>query len=62
MNSSPYPRNKGVFSMDELKACIALLLRAGADRDSFTDIDDLWNVRDSKPFYRATISKARFKF
>lgn len=62
LNSSPYPRNKGVFTIDELKACIGVLLRAGADRDNFTDIDDLWKVSDSKPFYRATISKSRFKF
>ena len=31
------------------------IIRTGVDRDNFTDTDDLWNVADSKPFYRATI-------
>lgn len=57
-----YPRNQGLFSIDELKACIALLLRAGVDRDNFSALEDLWDVRDSKPFYRAVMSYHRFKF
>ena len=62
MCRSPYPRNRGPFSIDELKACIAVLIRAGVDRDNFSALQDLWDVKDSRPFYRATISFQRFKF
>ena len=50
------------FDFDEFSAGISLLLRAGVDRDNFTDLDDLWSIHDSKPFYRATMSVKRFKF
>ena len=40
------------FSMEELKADIAIVLRAGRDRDNFSDLIDLWNPSDSRPFYR----------
>ena len=49
------------FKFFELKAGLALI-RAGSDRDNFTDINDLWKPGDSKPFYRATMSVRRFKF
>ena len=48
--------------MDELKAELAIILRAGSDRDNFTELDDLWQPEDSKLFYRAVMSLVRFKF
>ena len=50
------------FFMDELKAGLAILLRAGSDRDDFTELDNLWQLEDSKPFYLAVMSAVRFKF
>ena len=50
------------FSMDELKAGLSIILRAGSDRDNFTELDNLWQPEDSKPFYRAVMSLVRFKF
>ena len=50
------------FYMDELKAGLAIILRAGSDRDSFTKLDNLWQPEDSKPFDRAVMSLVRFKF
>jgi hypothetical protein len=52
----------GQFSYDEFSACISILLRSGSDRDNFTSLDEMWTVTDGKPFYRAVISKSRFKF
>ena len=40
------------FSMDELKAGLGIILRAGSDRDNFTDLDNLWQPKDTKPFHR----------
>ena len=48
--------------MSELKAGLAIILRAGNDRDNFTKLDNLWQPEDSKPFYRAVMSLVRFKF
>ena len=50
------------FSTDELKAGLAIILRAGSDRDNFAELDNLWQPEDSKPFYRAVMSLVRFKF
>ena len=50
------------FSVDELKAGLAIILRAGSDRDNFTELDNLWQPEDSKPFYRAVVSLVCFKF
>ena len=50
------------FSMNELKARLAIILRAGSDRDNFTKLDNLWQPEDSKPFYLAVMSLIRFKF
>ena len=47
--------------MDELKARLAIILRAGSDRYNFTELDNLWQPEDSKPFYRAVMSLIRFK-
>ena len=49
-----------IFSMDELKADLAIILRAGSDRDNFTELANLWVPADSKPFYRAVMSNAIF--
>ena len=54
-----YPTS--MFSMDELKAGIAIMLRAGCDRDNFTDLRDLWKPNDSRPFYRTVMSLNRIK-
>ena len=45
------------FSMDELKAGLAIILQAGSDSDNFTKL-----AEDCKPFYRAVLSLGRFKF
>ena len=50
------------FSIDELKAGLAIILQAGNDRDNFTKLDNLWQPEDSKTFYRAVMSLVRFKF
>ena len=55
------PQNYHNFSMEEFKAALALILRAGSDRDNFTELKNLWEVGDSKPFYRAVMSLNRFK-
>ena len=49
------------FSMKEFKAALAVILRANSDRDNFTELQNLWDVGDSKPFYRAVMSLNRFK-
>ena len=58
--STPQPFK--TFSMDELKAGLAIILRAESDRDNFTKLDNLWQPEDSKPFYRAVMFLVRFKF
>ena len=37
-------------------------MRAGADRDNMTEIEDLWNPVEGRPLFRAVMSKNRFKF
>ena len=49
------------FLMEELKAGLALILRAGRDRDNFSDLQGLWQPSDSRPFYRTVMSLNRFK-
>lgn len=58
-NASNYSRP---FSMSELKAALAIIIRAGSDRDNFTELENLWIPCDSKPFYRAVMALQRFKF
>ena len=50
------------ISMDRLKAGLTIVLRAGSDRDNFTELDNLWQPEDCKPFYRAVMSLISFKF
>ena len=38
------------FLMEEFKAALAVILRAGSDRDNFTELQNLWDVGDSKHF------------
>ena len=50
------------FSYDEVKACIGIVLYAGADHDNFTEVADLWDPIEGKPLYKATMSINRFQF
>ena len=50
------------FSNIEICACLGIVIRAGADRDNFTALDDLWDTIDGRPFYKATTALQRFKF
>jgi hypothetical protein len=52
---------KRPFSFVEIKACIAVVIRAGADRDNLSHIESLFNMKDSRPFYSCAISKNRFQ-
>ena len=54
-----YPTS--MFSMEELKASIAIMLKAGCNRDNFTNLRDLWKLSDSRPFYRTVMSLNRIK-
>ena len=56
------PHIAKIFSMDELKAGLAIILRVGSDRDNFTELANLWVLADSKPFYRAVMSLCRMQF
>ena len=38
------------------------MIRAGLDRDNFTDLRHLWDPIDSTPFYRVPMALIRFKF
>ena len=50
------------FTAQEVEACLAIMIRAGLDRDNFTDLHRLWDPIDSRPFYRVTMALNRFKF
>lgn len=54
--------NRDPFSYEEILAALAIIIRAGSDRDNFCSLSDLWRKDDSRPFYRATMSYHRFKF
>ena len=58
------PHIAKIFSVDELKAGLAIILRAGCDTDNFTELGNLWVPADSKPFYRAVtgMSLCRMQF
>jgi len=49
------------FAFEEFIAAFGLLIRAGLDRDNGTSVDELWS-EGGKPFYKATMSRNRFKF
>ena len=50
------------FTSHEVEAVLAVMIRAGLDRDNFTDLHRLWDPIDSRPFYRVTVALNRFKF
>ena len=50
------------FTSHEVEAVLAVMIRAGLDRDNFTDLHRLWDPIDSRPFYRVTMALNRFKF
>ena len=39
------------FMLDEIKAAIGILLSAGADRDNFCSVCDLWDPVEGQPLY-----------
>ena len=49
------------FTSQQVEAGLAIMIRAGYDRDNFTDPPRLWDSVDSRPFYRATMALNRFK-
>ena len=55
------PQNYHDFSVEEFKAALTVILREGSDRDNFAKLQNLWDVGDSKPFYRPVMSLNRFK-
>ena len=50
------------FTSQEVEAGLAIMIRAGLDRDNFTNLHRLWNPIDSRPFYRVTMALNRFQF
>ena len=50
------------FTSQEVEAGLANMIRAGYDRDNFTDLPRFWDSIDSRPFYRVTMALNRFKF
>ena len=55
------PQNYHDFLMEEFKAALAVILQAGSDRENFTELQNLWDVGESKPFYREVMSLNRFE-
>ena len=49
------------FTFCELKAAIAIMIRAGTDKDNLSCLSSLFNEKDSRPFYRCCMSKNRFR-
>ena len=54
-------RSIKLFSEDEIHAALAIIYRAGIDRDNFSDLLRLFHPIDSRPFYRAAMGINRFK-
>ena len=50
------------FTPHEVEAGLAIMIRAGLYRDSFTDLHRLSDPVDSRPFCRVTMALNRFKF
>ena len=44
------------FTSQEVEAGLAIMIRAGLDRDNFADLHRLWDPIDSRPFYRVTMA------
>ena len=50
------------FTSHKVEASLAIMIRASLDRDNFTNFHCLWDLVDSRPFYRVTTALNRFKF
>ena len=50
------------FTSQEFEAGLAIMIRAGLDRDNFIVLHRLWDTIDSIPFYRVTMRLNRLKF
>lgn len=49
------------FLFCEIQAGMAIIIRAGADKDNLSDLIDLYDSKDSRPFYRCAMPKRRMK-
>lgn len=49
------------FTFDEILAAVAILIRAGADKDNLSKLQDLYHPTDSRPFFRCGMSFRRLK-
>ena len=56
-----YAIQQHLFLIEDLKARLTLILRAGRDRDSFSDQEGLWQPSDSRTFYCTVMFVNRFK-
>ena len=45
----------------DLESFIGLIIRAGLHRNNHESLDDLWDISQSCPLYRATMSRQRFR-
>ena len=43
------------FTIETVEAVLAIMVRAGLDRDNFTDLRQLWDPLESGPFYRVAM-------
>ena len=50
------------FTIEEVEAGIAIMIRAGLDKNNFTDLRRLCDPIDSRPFYLVTMPLNLFKF
>ena len=50
------------LTSQEVEAGLAIMIRAGYDRDNFTDLSRLWDSIGTRPFYRVTMALNLFKF
>lgn len=50
------------FTHIELEAGLAIIIRAGLDRDNMSDLRNLWNPIEGRPFYRIVMPVNRFIF
>ena len=49
------------FISQEVEAGLAIMVRAGLDRDNFRDLQLVWDAIDKRLFYRVTMALMRFK-
>ena len=62
---SQHNRNNGIsiklFTDHEIHAALAIIYRAGVDRDNFSDLVRLFHPTDSRPFYHATSKRSNLQ-